>query len=55
MQRLVPGYYLLAVKHRLLSVEGIQDAQVEMVWEPHWTPDRISPEGRKTLGIAQED
>ena len=25
---------------------------VDLVWEPAWTPDRISPEAQKKLGIA---
>ncbi len=41
------------VKQRVLSVEGVHEAQVDMVWEPRWTMDRITPEGKKVLGIAK--
>jgi len=37
------------------SVEGIADAAVEFSYEPPWTPDRISTDGREKLkefGIA---
>jgi metal-sulfur cluster biosynthetic enzyme len=25
--------------------------KVEIVWEPAWDPSRITPEGRKVLGL----
>jgi len=25
---------------------------VEVVWDPPWSPDRITPEGRKVLGLG---
>ncbi len=28
-----------------------QRVHVQLVWEPHWTPDRMAPEARKGLGI----
>lgn len=33
------------------SVEGVEDAQVELTFEPPWTPERISPLIRSALGI----
>jgi probable FeS assembly SUF system protein SufT len=38
-------------KTRLLAVPGVADAQVEIVWEPPWTPHMISPAGREKLGL----
>ena len=43
------------VKRRCSTVAGIDDVQVEIVWEPQWTPQRISPEGREILGIEDEE
>lgn len=37
---------------RLLEVPGVSSANVELVWDPPWTPERISEEGRKKLGIV---
>ena len=34
-----------------LSEAGFSNPQVEIVWDPPWTAQRISEEGRKTLGI----
>ena len=41
------------VKQRVLSLDGVHDAQVDMVWEPRWTVARISSEGKKVLGITK--
>jgi metal-sulfur cluster biosynthetic enzyme len=34
-----------------LEEAGFPNPQVEVVWEPAWSPQRISEEGRKKLGI----
>ena len=34
-----------------LEEAGFADPQVEVVWDPPWTPHRISEEGRKKLGM----
>lgn len=39
------------VQNRLAGVRGISETKVNLVWEPTWTPERISPAGRKHLGI----
>jgi len=39
-------------EQRILTVPGVASANVELVWDPQWTPDRISPEGREKLGIV---
>ncbi|HFU4123560.1 TPA: metal-sulfur cluster assembly factor [Streptococcus suis] len=36
----------------LKTIEGIEDAQVEIVWSPAWKMTRISRLGRITLGIS---
>jgi probable FeS assembly SUF system protein SufT len=38
-------------RQRVLSVAGVTSANVELVWDPPWSPDRISQEGREKLGI----
>jgi metal-sulfur cluster biosynthetic enzyme len=39
------------VKSRLEQLPGIRNAQVNVVWSPAWTPERLSPDARKQLGI----
>jgi metal-sulfur cluster biosynthetic enzyme len=42
------------VQSRLLEIEGIEEANVELVWDPPWQPQMISPAGREKLGLALE-
>ncbi len=37
------------IESKLLGIEGIEDAKVEMVWNPPWTPERLSEDGRLSL------
>lgn len=39
------------IQGRLAAFPNISRTEVALVWEPRWTPHRISPEGRKRLGI----
>ncbi|MFZ0201629.1 MAG: metal-sulfur cluster assembly factor [Candidatus Sulfotelmatobacter sp.] len=39
------------VKSRLEQLPGIRNASVNVVWTPPWSPERLSPEARKQLGI----
>jgi probable FeS assembly SUF system protein SufT len=38
-------------RHKILSIPGISDANVDVVWDPPWNPQMISPEGRERLGL----
>ena len=38
-------------QQKLVALPGVDEANVEIVWEPRWNPSMISPEGRKRLGI----
>jgi metal-sulfur cluster biosynthetic enzyme len=31
--------------------EGVDEAEVKLVWKPFWTPERIDPEVRAALGF----
>ena len=39
------------VKSRLEQLPGIRNATVNVVWPPPWTPERLSPDAKKQLGI----
>lgn len=41
---------LAGVKAATESVAGVASVDVRLVWEPTWTPDRLSPEARSQLG-----
>lgn len=36
---------------KIRGLPNVKEANVEVVWEPVWGPERISPEGRQLLGI----
>ncbi len=36
---------------KLLSLPGVAEANVDLVWDPPWNPQMISPEGRERLGL----
>jgi probable FeS assembly SUF system protein SufT len=38
-------------QQRLLALPGVQEANVEIVWEPQWHHSMITPEGRRILGL----
>jgi probable FeS assembly SUF system protein SufT len=39
-------------RQKLLSLPGVSDAEVEVVWDPPWSPQMISPEGKERLGMS---
>jgi len=39
------------VRSRLQNLPGVKNVQVRVVWDPPWTPDRITPAGREALGM----
>lgn len=43
------------MKRRVNALAGVSGTQIAIVWEPAWSPQKISEEGRKMLGIDQDD
>lgn len=39
------------VESKLKKLKGVKSAKVELVFEPAWSPDMISAEAKKTLGL----
>ena len=39
------------VRSRLEQLPGVRTAHVNIVWTPAWTPERLSADARKQLGI----
>jgi len=39
------------VKARVEQLPGVRNANVNVVWNPPWTPERLSPDARKQLEI----
>ena len=38
-------------EQKLLMLDGVEEATVEIVWDPPWHQSMITPEGRRMLGI----
>ena len=41
----------LEVESRVREVPGVTDVKVDVVWDPPWTPDRMSEAARLQLGM----
>lgn len=33
------------------GLEGVRDVDIEIVWEPYWTPERMDPKVRALMGL----
>ena len=44
-------YIAQQAEWRLAELEGVDDINVELVFDPPWTPDQITEEGKKLLGM----
>jgi probable FeS assembly SUF system protein SufT len=38
-------------REKILTIAGITEANVDLVWDPPWNPQMISPQGRERLGL----
>jgi metal-sulfur cluster biosynthetic enzyme len=39
------------VEKKVKNIKGVKNVKIELVWDPPWTPDRMSKELRKKLGF----
>ncbi len=48
-----PAHVMISdqVKARIEQLPGVRNAMVNIVWNPPWTPERLSADARKQLGI----
>jgi metal-sulfur cluster biosynthetic enzyme len=45
------GEIIEDVKRVVTDLEGVKSAEVELVWDPYWTPERMDPRVRAFLGF----
>lgn len=38
-------------QQKISQLSGVADAHVQVIWDPSWSPDKISEEGKKKLGM----
>ena len=46
------GEVMTDVRDRLLLLPGVEDAGVEIVYDPPWSPERMSDDARWELGMV---
>lgn len=46
------GTMIDGVERRLLRIDGVRTVDVELTFDPPWTPDAITQAGRAALGWA---
>ena len=44
-------YIAQQAEWRLAEIDGIEDISVDLVFDPPWTPEMITEEGKKLLGL----
>lgn len=42
----------LDAQSRIETLPGVEAADVQVVWDPPWNPEMISPAGKKKLGVS---
>lgn len=47
----VAGQIVEDARSAIAAVDGVEEAEVELTWDPPWTPERIAPLIRSSLGL----
>jgi metal-sulfur cluster biosynthetic enzyme len=45
------GFLVAQVKERLQQMPGVEECYVELVWNPPWTPDFCTEDGKEQLSM----
>lgn len=45
------GYFSRTIERALRDIEGVENAAVEFLLDPPWTPERIAKDARLTIGL----
>jgi metal-sulfur cluster biosynthetic enzyme len=45
------GEIIEDVKRVICDMEGVRSVEVELVWDPYWTPEKMDPRVRAFLGF----
>lgn len=45
------GQIMTEAEEVVRQLEGVEAVNLELVWEPYWTPERIDPKVRAFLGF----
>ncbi len=42
------------IPERVRGLDGVEDVEVDVMWDPVWTPERLSPSARDALSMPLE-
>ena len=45
------SFMLNDVEENVKKMKGVKEVKVELVWDPPWSPDKMSKEAKKKLGF----
>jgi FeS assembly SUF system protein len=45
------GFIVEDIKNKLKEIKGVKNVDVDIVWDPPWSPEKMSKEARAILGI----
>jgi len=50
------GQYITAeAEQKLMEMENVEEAKIELVWEPPWEPSMMSMDAKKMLGMPEDE
>jgi metal-sulfur cluster biosynthetic enzyme len=50
------GQYITAeAEQKLMEMPDVEEAKVELVWEPPWEPSMMSVDAKKMLGMPEDE
>ncbi len=44
-------YIAQQAEWRIAELDGVEDVEVELVWDPPWSPELITEDGKRLLGL----
>ncbi|MFP6679786.1 MAG: iron-sulfur cluster assembly protein [Dehalococcoidia bacterium] len=44
-------YIAQQAEWRIAEIPGVEDVEVELVWDPPWSPELITEDGKRLLGL----
>jgi len=45
------SFMIKDVEENVKKLKGVKEVKVELVWDPPWTPEKMSKEAKKKLGF----
>ena len=48
------GVIAQSVRNRVMTIPGVKDSDVRIVWDPQWNPSMMSDNAKKRLGVPRQ-